>query len=52
MDSAGLKDFFPLVSAPGQCRTAFTVLVRRETGFHANHSLSRYDKQSRFRFAR
>ena len=52
VDSTGLKEFFPLVSAPGQCRTDSTVLVQRETGFHANRSLSRYDKQTRFRFAR
>ena len=52
LDSPGLKEFFPLVSAPGQCRTDSTVLVQRETGFHANRSLSRYDKQTRFRFAR
>ena len=52
MDNPGLKEFFPLVSAPGQCRTDSMVLVQRETGFHANRSLSRYDKQTRFRFAR
>ena len=52
MDGPGLKDFFPLVSAPGQCSTDSTVLVRRETGFDANRSLSPYDKQTRFRFAR
>ena len=52
MDSPGLKEFFMLVSAPGQCRSESTVLVQRETGFYANRSLSRYDKQTRFRFAR
>jgi hypothetical protein len=52
MDSPGLKEFFPLVSAPGQCMSESTVLVQREIGFHANRSLSRYDKQTRFRFAR
>ena len=52
MDSPGLKEFFPLVSAPGQSWTDSKVLVQRETGFHANRSLSRYDKQTRFRFAR
>lgn len=49
---SGTERIFPLVSAPGQCRTDSTVLVQRETGFHANRSLSRYDKQTRFRFAR
>lgn len=51
MDSPGLKEIFPLVSAPGQCRES-TVLVQRKTGFRANRILSRYDKQTRFRFAR
>ena len=51
MDSAGLKEFFPLVSALGQCRSESTVLVHRKTDFRANRSLSRYDKQTRFRFA-
>ncbi len=52
MDSPGLKEIFPLVPAPGQCRSESTVLVRRKTGFRANRILSRYDKQTRFRFAR
>jgi len=52
MDSPGLKEIFPLVSAAGQCRSESKVLVQRETGFHANRSLSRYNKQTRFRFAR
>jgi hypothetical protein len=52
MDNPGLKEFLPLVSAFGQCRSESTVLVQRETGFRANRSLSRYDKQTRFRFAR
>ncbi len=52
MDSPGLEEFFPLVSASGQCRTDSTVLVQRETGFRANRSLSLHDKQTLFRFAR
>lgn len=49
---SGTERFFPLVSASGQCRSESTVLVRRKTDFQANRSLSRHDKQTRFRFAR
>lgn len=52
MDSPGLKEFFPPAPVSAQWRSESTILVQRKTGFRANRSLIRYDKQARFRFAR
>ena len=46
---SGTERFFPLVSAPGQCRTGSAVLVQRKTGFRASRCLS--DMTSKRAFA-
>jgi len=52
MDIPGLKEIFPLVSAPGQRGYEFAVLVQRKTGFRANRSFGECNKQTWLRFTR